>query len=118
MGFLSLVPFVGSGLVWGLVVIVLGLMGHFGRVAILAGVGMGVIGTVDNIVRPLIIHRSVRLHAMFVLFALLGGVQLFGVLGVFVGPVILSVTAALVTMLHEDLVSKKQPITVAQSPLL
>jgi predicted PurR-regulated permease PerM len=115
-GFLSLVPLVGSGLVWGPAAIVLALTGHLGKAAILAGVGMAVIGTVDNIVRPLIIHRSVRLHTVFVLFALLGGVQLFGVLGLFVGPVILSVTAALVTMLHEDLAGKKELVGVLKSP--
>jgi predicted PurR-regulated permease PerM len=53
---------------------------------------------------------------VFVLFALLGGVQLFGVLGLFVGPVILSVTAALVTMLHEDLAGKKELVGVLKSP--
>lgn len=115
-GFFSLVPVVGSGLVWGPAAIVLALTGHLGKAAILAGVGMAVIGTVDNIVRPLIIHRSVRLHTVFVLFALLGGVQLFGVLGLFVGPVILSVTAALVAMLHEDLAGNKQAEVVAKSP--
>ena len=117
-GFLSLVPVVGSGLVWGPAAIVLALTGHLGKAAILAAVGMAVIGTVDNIVRPLIIHRSVRLHTVFVLFALLGGVQLFGVLGLFVGPVILSVTAALVTMLHEDLAGKKQAevVSIATAP--
>jgi predicted PurR-regulated permease PerM len=112
-GFLSLVPVVGSGLVWGPASIVLALTGHLGKAAILAAVGMAVIGTVDNIVRPLIIHRSVRLHTVFVLFALLGGVQFFGVLGLFVGPVILSVAAALVTMLHEDLAGKKQAEVVS-----
>jgi predicted PurR-regulated permease PerM len=115
-GFLSLVPLVGSGLVWGPAAIVLALTGHLVKAAILAGVGIAVIGTVDNIVRPLIIHRSVRLHTVFVLFALLGGVQLFGVLGLFVGPVILSVTAALVMMLYEDLAGKKQLVAVAKSP--
>jgi predicted PurR-regulated permease PerM len=112
-GFFSLVPMVGSGLVWGPAAIVLALTGHLGKAAILAGVGIAVIGTVDNIVRPLIIHRSVRLHTVFVLFALLGGVQLFGVLGLFVGPVILSVSVALVTMLHEDLAGKKQAVAVS-----
>jgi predicted PurR-regulated permease PerM len=116
-GFLSLVPLVGSALVWGPASIVLALTGHLGKAAILAAVGMAVIGTVDNIVRPLIIHRTVQLHTVFVLFALLGGVQLFGVLGLFVGPVILSVTAALVTMLHEDLAVKKQTVTLAKSRL-
>jgi predicted PurR-regulated permease PerM len=117
-GLFSLVPVVGSALVWGPTAIVLALTGHLVKAAILAGVGIAVIGTADNIVRPLIIHRSVRLHTVFVLFALLGGVQLFGILGLFVGPVILSVTAALVTMLHEDLASKKQPIAVSKSAAL
>ena len=117
-GFLSLVPVVGSALVWGPAAIVLALTGHLGKAAILAGMGMAVIGMVDNIVRPLIIHRSVRLHTVFVLFALLGGVQLFGVLGLFVGPVILSVTAALVTMLHDDLAGNKQTSAVAKPPAL
>ena len=109
-GFFSLVPIVGSGLVWVPASLVLALTGHLGKAAILAGLGLAVIGTVDNIVRPLIIHKSVRLHTVFVLFALLGGVQLFGVLGLFVGPVILAVTAALVMMLHEDMAGKKKPV--------
>lgn len=117
-GFFSLVPFVGSGLVWGPAAIVLASTGHVGKAAILVGMGMGVIGTVDNIVRPLIIHRSVRLHTVLLLFALLGGVQLFGVLGLFVGPVILSVTAALVTMLHEDMVGEKQAEAITESAAL
>lgn len=114
-GFFSLVPIVGSALVWAPASIALALTGHLGKAAILAGLGMAVIGTIDNVVRPLIIHRSVRLHPVLVFFALLGGVQLFGVLGLFVGPVILSVTAALVMMLHEDLAGKKQPVALPES---
>ncbi|MGZ4872074.1 MAG: hypothetical protein ACXVIO_13535, partial [Candidatus Angelobacter sp.] len=56
------------------------------------------------------------LHTVFVLFALLGGVQLFGVLGLFVGPVILSVTAALVMMLHEDLAGKRKLVALSEFP--
>ncbi len=105
-GVLSLVPIFGSALVWVPASIWLLLTGHYVKAAILLGLGVAVIGTVDNVVRPLIIHRSLRLHPILVLFSLLGGVQLFGVLGLFIGPVILSVTAALLGMLQEDLSPK------------
>jgi predicted PurR-regulated permease PerM len=106
-GFFSLMPVIGAGLVWAPAAIVLALTGHLGKGVILAVLGIAVIGTVDNIVRPLIIRKSVQLHTLLVFFALLGGVEMFGVLGLFVGPVILSVTAALVMMLHEDMASKR-----------
>lgn len=112
-GFFSLVPVFGSGLVWAPAAIVLALTGHLGKGLILAGLGIAVIGTVDNIVRPLIIRKSVQLHTLLVFFALLGGVEMFGVMGLFVGPVILSVTAALVMMLQEDMTGKKQAEVVS-----
>jgi predicted PurR-regulated permease PerM len=99
----SLVPMVGSALVWVPASIVLLLTGHFVKALILLAAGVAVIGTVDNIVRPLIIGKTVRLHPLFVFFALLGGVRLFGVLGLFVGPVILSFTAALLMIVREHL---------------
>ena len=112
-GFFSLVPMIGSGLVWVPASIVLALTGHLGKGLILAALGIAVIGTVDNIVRPLIIRKSVQLHTLLVFFALLGGVKMFGVLGLFVGPVILSVTAALVRMLQEEMAGKKQAEVVS-----
>ena len=112
-GFFSLMPVIGSGVVWAPAAIVLALTGHLGKGVILAALGITVIGTVDNIVRPLIIRKSVQLHTLLVFFALLGGVKIFGVLGLFVGPVILSVTAALVMMLQEDMAGKKQAEVVS-----
>lgn len=105
-GVLSLVPIFGSALVWVPASIFLLLTGHYVKAAILLGLGVAVIGTVDNVVRPLIIHKSLRLHPILVLFSILGGVQLFGILGLFIGPVILSVTAALLGMLQQDLAGK------------
>jgi predicted PurR-regulated permease PerM len=106
-GVFSLVPIFGSAVVWVPASIVLLLTGHFVKAMILLGLGAAVIGTIDNVVRPLIIYKGLRLHPMLVFFSLLGGVELFGLLGLFVGPVILSVTAALVLMLQEDLTSEK-----------
>jgi predicted PurR-regulated permease PerM len=102
-GILSLVPIFGSAIVWVPASVVLLLTGHFVKAVILLGLGAGLIGTIDNVVRPLIIHKSLRLHPIFVFFSILGGIQFFGVLGLFVGPVVVSVAAALVLMLREDL---------------
>jgi predicted PurR-regulated permease PerM len=107
----SLIPFFGSATIWLPASIALLLTGHPVKGIILVGMGTVVIGTVDNIVRPLIIQRSVRLHPLLVLFSILGGLQLFGIPGLFVGPVILSVTAALVPMLQKDIVGTPEEIS-------
>jgi predicted PurR-regulated permease PerM len=98
----SLVPFFGSAIVWVPASIVLLFTGHPAKGIILLVLGTTVIGTVDNILRPIIIHKRVRLHPVLVFFSILGGLQVFGVLGLFVGPVILSVTAALLEMVQKD----------------
>jgi predicted PurR-regulated permease PerM len=107
----ALVPMFGTSLVWVPVGITLLLSGHITKGILLLALGAGVIGTVDNFVRPLIIRKAVHLHMLLVFFSLLGGLQLFGVPGIFVGPVILSVTAALLVMLKEDLASRQEPAT-------
>lgn len=103
--FFSLIPFVGTAAVWVPAAVVLLLTGHVVKGLILLGVGAGVIGTVDNIVRPLLVHKGVPLHPILLFFSFLGGVSLLGPLGLFVGPVIVSVTAALLEMFKQDMVS-------------
>src|SRR5215831_994727 len=83
----SLVPFFGSAIVWAPASIALLFTGHPVKGIILLVLGTSVIGTVDNILRPIIIHKRVRLHPVLIFFSILGGLQLFGVVGVFVGPV-------------------------------
>lgn len=109
-GVCSLVPFVGSATVWVPASIVLMFTGHPIKGIILLGLGIAVIGTVDNIVRPLILHKRVRLHPVLILFSILGGLQLFGVLGLFLGPVILSITAALLLMVEKDVAGQTADI--------
>jgi predicted PurR-regulated permease PerM len=108
----SLVPMIGSAAVWVPASLVLLFTGHLIKGIILLAVGAGVIGLADNVIRPWIVSESIRLHTVYVFFALLGGVQVFGVLGLFLGPVILSVTVALIEMLQEDV--KAEAHTAAQ----
>jgi predicted PurR-regulated permease PerM len=64
--------------------------------------GAGLISTADNIVRPLVLSGRVKLNTLLIFFALLGGVQAFGVVGLFVGPIIVSLAMALLKMLGEE----------------
>lgn len=96
----SLVPFVGSALVWGPASILLILSGHWVKAVILLVWGAAVVGQVDVVVRPYVVGTRVKVHTLLVFFALLGGVEAFGIIGVFVGPVILSIALATLGMLR------------------
>jgi len=96
----SLVPVVGSALVWGPASIFLLLSGHWVKALILIVWGAAVVGQIDVLVRPYVVSARVKVHTLLVFFALLGAVEAFGIIGIIVGPVILSVTLAVLNMLR------------------
>lgn len=98
-GLASLVPVVGSALVWGPASILLILNGHWVKALILLIWGAAIVGQVDVLVRPYVIGARVKVNTFLIFFALLGGVEAFGIVGIFVGPVILSLTLAVLDML-------------------
>ena len=99
----SLIPLVGTMLVWLPTAIYLMVTGHIWKGIFLIIWGTAVVGTIDNIIRPLVIGSRVELHPLLLLFSLLGGLQVFGFLGIFIGPVVISVIAALINMLRQEL---------------
>jgi predicted PurR-regulated permease PerM len=105
----SLIPIVGTMLVWGPAAIYLMVTGHLMKGIILILWGSVVVGTIDNIIRPLVIGSKVELHPLLLLFALLGGLQVFGLIGIFIGPAIISVISALIEMLREELSASPGP---------
>jgi predicted PurR-regulated permease PerM len=97
----SLIPVVGTGLVWAPAAAVLALGGHWIKALILLGWGVAVIAQIDAVVRPYIVSGRAKMHNLLIFFALLGGVKAFGFMGIFIGPVIVSVTIVLLDMLRE-----------------
>ncbi len=95
MTFLSMIPMMGSFLVWVPAAIYLAAAGHWTRAIILVAWGVLVIGTVDNLLRPKLVGEKTRLHELLIFFSVLGGLQVFGVLGIVLGPVVLAITLAL-----------------------
>ena len=95
MALLALVPMLGTFLVWAPAAIFLALGGQWGKALVLAGWGACAVGLVDNLLYPFLVRKRMQLHTLPVFFAVLGGVALVGATGVVVGPLILSVTDAL-----------------------
>ena len=97
MGFFSVFPFVGAWLVWGPAAAGLAIAGRTSHAILLIAIGLALVHPVDNMLRPAIVAKATRLNGLLVLIGLLGGVQAFGVSGLLLGPVFISVAAALLT---------------------
>lgn len=97
----SLVPSVGSGLVWVPVAAGLAVSGRTGAALVLTAIGCFV-ATVDNLLRPLLMkYGSLRLHALVLFLAMLGGLAVFGGSGLILGPLILRLAAESLTIWKE-----------------
>lgn len=88
MIFLSLLPAVGSALIWLPAAIYLFTTGEATKGAILVGVGVGVIGLVDNLLRPKLVGADTKMPDYVILVSTLGGISIFGINGFVIGPLI------------------------------
>jgi len=88
MTVLSILPGIGTALVWGPAVIILASGGHYAKAAGL-GIFCGmVVGSVDNFLRPRLVGKDTEMHDLLILFGTLGGIALFGLIGFIIGPII------------------------------
>lgn len=101
MAALSLLPAVGSFLVWGPVAIWLLISGQYVKGLILLAVGALVISLIDNLLRPVLVGRGARLPDYVVLVSTVGGLSLFGMHGFVVGPLIAALFVAVWSLLSE-----------------
>lgn len=88
MGFFSLVPAVGTAIVWVPIAAYLLMTGQVWQGAVLVGAGILVIGMVDNVLRPILVGNDTRMPDFVILIATLAGLELFGLNGFIIGPVI------------------------------
>ena len=88
MAFLSLLPAVGAGLVWGPVALYFLATGAVWQGVVLTLYGVGVIGLVDNVLRPILVGKDTKMPDYVVLISTLGGMALFGLTGFVIGPAI------------------------------
>ncbi len=96
----AMIPAFGSFLVWGPVAIYLGLTGHWGKAALLAVWGGLIVSTIDNILYPILVGSHMRAHTATILLSILGGIALFGPIGIVLGPVLFTAATTLLDIWH------------------
>jgi predicted PurR-regulated permease PerM len=101
MALLAVVPVLGAFVVWIPAALWLALDGHWVKALILTGWGTFVVGMIDNLLYPIFVGARLNFHSVVMFIALVGGLIVFGAAGLILGPVILAVTDALITIWRE-----------------
>jgi len=97
----ALIPVIGAAGVWVPLAIYLAVTHHFIKAIILSLFGLLVISLIDNIMKPAIIGEKTKLPYFLLFFGILGGIKLYGIMGIFLAPVVLSSFFALVKIYQE-----------------
>ncbi|MEE9144536.1 MAG: AI-2E family transporter [Candidatus Binatia bacterium] len=100
--FMALLPIGGSSLVWIPTSLYLLFQGDYFRGVFLLVWGAGIVGTIDNVLKPLLIGNRLRLPVLFLFFSILGGLRLFGIIGLILGPVLFALLAALLDLYMKE----------------
>lgn len=117
MAVLSIIPSVGTALVWVPAAIILVANGD-----VTGGVGLAVfcgivVGGLDNILRPILVGKDTQMHELMIFFSTLGGIFMFGVVGLFIGPVIASLFVTIweiYGVAFKDVLPEVRPAAVQQ----
>jgi predicted PurR-regulated permease PerM len=88
MAVLSIIPSVGSALVWGPAAIILVATGHLAKGIGLAVFCAVVVGSLDNLLRPILVGKDTQMHELMIFFGTLGGIMMFGIVGMVIGPIV------------------------------
>jgi predicted PurR-regulated permease PerM len=97
----SMIPVAGAFVVWVPAAIYLAATGSYVKAGLLVVWGALFIGLVDNFLRPKLVGERTRLHELLIFFSVLGGLKVFGILGLVLGPVIVAITLALIDVYRE-----------------
>jgi predicted PurR-regulated permease PerM len=100
MFFMAMVPFVGTSTVIVPGTVYLFVSGDMKNAAILLAWGILVVGLIDNLLRPLFIYEGTNAHILMIFTGLIGGISAWGFLGLFMGPLVLSVAYFMLRLYH------------------
>jgi predicted PurR-regulated permease PerM len=101
MTLLCTLPIVGAWLVWLPAAIYLAIHGDYTKAIILAVVGQFLISSIDGVLRPILVGQRAKLHELVIFFSVLGGLKYFGLLGILLGPIVMSLAYGLITVLWQ-----------------
>ena len=113
MALVSLVPVVGTAMVWGPVVIFYLLTGSILKGLVMLAVFGAVVGSVDNILKPILIKRGMEIHTLWVFVSVIGGLSVFGFLGVVLGPFLFTILVVLLEIYKVEFGSEAREESVS-----
>ena len=105
MALLSFIPIGGTALIWAPAGVILLIGGSILKGLILLAVGVLVISMVDNLLRPFLISAKTKIHPLLLFFAVLGGIQAFGLIGLVAGPLIATLFLTMVEIYTQGIKS-------------
>jgi predicted PurR-regulated permease PerM len=110
-GLASVIPFLGTALVWGPIAVSLFIAGHTIKGIILVIIGVTVIGTIDNVLRPVYARLGTLQMPMFLLFvSVFGGLGAFGTWGAILGPLIVRLAMEALSLRKEAEATEPGPV--------
>jgi len=112
---LAPLPLGGTALVWGPVALYLLWAGPVWKGVVLLVWGAGVVTTADNVLRPLLIGKGAQLPVLLLFFSILGGLAAYGLIGVFLGPILLAILLTAIQIYREEYLTEPQPAPASKS---
>jgi predicted PurR-regulated permease PerM len=110
--FASILPVLGTSLVWLPAVLVLLVQNRYGAAATMLVIGAGIASNIDNLIRPLVYRRVSHIHPMITLVGAFAGVKFFGLLGLLLGPLAIAYLFELLRFYREEYGDNSQaPVT-------
>ena len=109
MALTSFVPLVGTAIVWVPMAGFLALNGEVAKAIVLAGYGVVVIASSDNLLRPLLVGQHMHAHPLLLFFGILGGIALFGFAGIILGPVLVAFLGVSARLLRREFATAASP---------
>jgi predicted PurR-regulated permease PerM len=117
MAFLSIIPVVGAFIVYVPAGVILIIGGSYVKGIVVLAVGAVVISQVDSVLRPLIIAGKASMHPLLLFFAIMGGIALFGLLGVVLGPMIAAIFLTLLKIFEFKLHPEAEAAGDSENPV-
>lgn len=102
MGFASFIPVVGTALIWVPATAYLFITGDMTWGIFLLVWSVAIVGSIDNVLRPILMQGSAGMNTLMIFFSLLGGIHLFGLIGLIYGPLIFAITIVLFKLYEEE----------------
>jgi len=106
---LAPLPFGGTALVWGPVALYLFWTGPLWKAIAMLVWGVGAVTMADNVLRPMLIGKKAKLPVLFLFFSILGGLAAYGLIGLFLGPILLAILLTAIQIYREEYLTESAP---------